>query len=199
VPSNVKVVFEGKIPSPVEMVPKNSGFFGGGGLRRNFRYWFRDPQKAQRRLTYFCIKIGARVSAVPFSRTRKIAESLCTDANFGDHRWRVFLGGEVKFHPFPLTIVRVCDWWKIVTPTVVFASCQLKSCQLPRNSAETTCTTSRREIEDIKLDGYCGAMCNKHVHSTMMRSTCFHCLRGVINKPTTVEFCVLPVFSKFTM
>ena len=27
------------------------------------------------------------------------------------------------------------------------ASCQLKSCKLPRNSAETTCTTSPEQIE----------------------------------------------------
>jgi len=43
------------------------------------------------------------------------------------------------------------------------ASCQLKSCQLPRSSVETTCTTSREEIEVMKLEGYSGAVCNKHV------------------------------------
>jgi len=32
------------------------------------------------------------------------------------------------------------------------ASCQLKSCHLPRNSAETTCTTSPEEIEVMKLE-----------------------------------------------
>jgi len=32
------------------------------------------------------------------------------------------------------------------------ASCQLKSCQLPRNSAETTCT-SPEQIEVMKLEG----------------------------------------------
>jgi len=32
------------------------------------------------------------------------------------------------------------------------ASCQLKSCQLPRNSAETTCTTSPEQIEVTKLE-----------------------------------------------
>jgi len=35
------------------------------------------------------------------------------------------------------------------------------------------------------LEGYSGPMCNKHVHSTMTRSSRFHCLIGVINKPTT--------------
>jgi len=44
------------------------------------------------------------------------------------------------------------------------ASCQLKSCQLPRNSTETTCTTSLEQIEVMKLEGYSGPMCNKHVH-----------------------------------
>jgi len=33
------------------------------------------------------------------------------------------------------------------------ASCQLKSCILPCNSAETTCTTSPKQIEVIKLEG----------------------------------------------
>jgi len=32
------------------------------------------------------------------------------------------------------------------------ASCQLKSCQLPRNSAETTCTTSPDQIDGLKLE-----------------------------------------------
>ena len=35
------------------------------------------------------------------------------------------------------------------------------------------------------------AMCNKHVHSTMTRPSRFHCLIGVINKPTTVELCTV--------
>ena len=46
------------------------------------------------------------------------------------------------------------------------APCQLKSCQVPHNSAETTCTTSPEQTEVMKLEGYSGAMCNKHVHST---------------------------------
>ena len=65
------------------------------------------------------------------------------------------------------------------------ALCQLKSCQLQRNSSETTCTTSPEHIEVMKMEGYSGAMCNKHVHSTMTRSSRFFCPIGVINKPTT--------------
>ena len=55
------------------------------------------------------------------------------------------------------------------------ASCQLKSCQLPRNSAETTCTTSLEQIEVMKLRswrvtvGQC--VINMIVHSTMTRSS----------------------------
>ena len=75
------------------------------------------------------------------------------------------------------------------------ASCQLKSCQLPWNSAQTTSTTSPEQIEVMKLEGYSGTMCNKHVYSTMTRSSRFHCLIGVINKPTTdrvVEITCIP-------
>ena len=72
------------------------------------------------------------------------------------------------------------------------ASCQLKSCQLPRYSAETTCTTSPEQIEVMKLDGYSGPMCNKHVHSAVTRSSRFYCPIGVINKPTTDELCIGP-------
>jgi len=83
------------------------------------------------------------------------------------------------------------------------ASCQLKSCQLPCNSAETTCTTSPEQIELMKLDGYSGPMRNKYVHSTMTPSSRFQCLIGVIYKPTTnrVVYRRLAVakFSKSTM
>jgi len=36
------------------------------------------------------------------------------------------------------------------------ASCQLKSCQLPRYSAETACKTSSEQIGVMKLEGYSG-------------------------------------------
>jgi len=79
------------------------------------------------------------------------------------------------------------------------ASCQLKSCQLPRNSAETTCTTSPEEIEVMKLEDYTGPMCNKHVHSTVTRSCRFHCPIGVINKPTTDELWISPVYRRLAV
>ena len=74
------------------------------------------------------------------------------------------------------------------------ASCQLKSCQLPRNSAETTCTTSPEQIAVMKLEGYTGPLCNKHVHSTVMPPSPFYCPVGVINKPMIVELCMSPVY-----
>jgi len=78
------------------------------------------------------------------------------------------------------------------------ASCQLKSCQLPRNSSETTCTTSPEQIEVIKLQRYSKAMCNKYVHSTMTRSSRFRCPVGVINKPT-VELWISPVYRRLAV
>jgi len=77
------------------------------------------------------------------------------------------------------------------------ASCQLKSCQLLRNSAETTCTTSPEQIEVMKLKSYIGAMCNKHVHSTMTRSSRFHCPVGNIYKPTTLW--ISPVYRQLAV
>jgi len=79
------------------------------------------------------------------------------------------------------------------------ASCQLKSCQLPRNSSETTCTTSPEQIEVIKLQRYSKAMCNKHVHSTMTRSSRFRCPVGVINKLTTFELWISPAYRRLAV
>ena len=69
-----------KILSPVEMGPKMALFGENGG--RNLRFCFRDPQKALPCASFdvFCVKIGARVSAVAFLKNqKKIAESLCAE------------------------------------------------------------------------------------------------------------------------
>jgi len=76
---------------------------------------------------------------------------------------------------------------------------RLKSCQLPRNRAVTTCMTSPEQIEVMKLKRYSKAMCNKHVHSTMTRSSRFRCLIGVINKPTTVELWISLVYRRLAV
>jgi len=71
------------------------------------------------------------------------------------------------------------------------ASDQLKSC----NSAETTCVTSPEQIDVMKLE----AMCNKHVHSAMTRPSRFHCPIGIINKPTTDELWISPVYRRLAV
>ena len=72
--------------------------------------------------------------------------------------------------------------------------CQLKSCKLPRNSAETTRTTSREEIDGMKLEGYSGTMCNKHVHSAMMRSS-LKCRK----QTDDVELCISLVYRRLAV
>ena len=42
-------------------------------------------------------------------------------------------------------------------------------------------------------------MCSKHVHSTVTRASRFHCLIGVINKPTTVELWISPVYRRLAV
>jgi len=70
---------------------------------------------------------------------------------------------------------------------------------LPRSSAETTYTTSPEQIEVMKLESYGGPMCNKHVHSTMTRSSRFHCPIDVINKPTMVELWISHVYRRLAV
>jgi len=56
------------------------------------------------------------------------------------------------------------------TPPLSFLQAGCPSCR-PTNSVKAlkaiTCTTSPEQIEVMKLEGYSGVMCNKHVHSTM--------------------------------
>ena len=42
-------------------------------------------------------------------------------------------------------------------------------------------------------------MCSKHVQSTVMRVSRFYCLIGVINKPTTVELCISPLYQRLAV
>ena len=79
------------------------------------------------------------------------------------------------------------------------ASCQLKSCQLPQNSAESTCMTSPEQIDIMKLERYSGTMCSKQVHSTMTRWSRFHCPTGVIDKPTTDEMWISAVYRRLAV
>jgi len=58
---------------------------------------------------------------------------------------------------------------------------------------------SPEQIKVMKLEGYSGTMCNKHVHSTMTRLSRFHCPIGVINKLTTVELCISLVYRRLAV
>jgi len=66
-------------------------------------------------------------------------------------------------------------------------------------SAQTTSTTSPEQIEVMKLEVYSWPVCNKHVHSTMTRPSRFHCPIGVINKPTTDELWISPVYRRLAV
>jgi len=56
----------------------------------------------------------------------------------------------------PLKCVTYCQGFNTRSSAIAEgprdASCQLKSCQLPRNSAETTYTTSPDQIDGMKLE-----------------------------------------------
>jgi len=101
--------------------------------------------------------------------------------------WRCWLGGRKGIRPVKTRSSAIFHW-----PCDV--SCQLRSCQLPCNSAETTCTTV---LNKSKLWSWRFKVvrCVINVHSTMTRSSRFHCLTGVINKPTTVELCIYHLYT----
>jgi len=59
--------------------------------------------------------------------------------------------------------------------------------------ATQQCSTSPEQIELMKLGvkvGRYSRCVSKHVHSTVTCASRFHCLIGVINKPTSVELCI---------
>jgi len=60
-------------------------------------------------------------------------------------------------------------------------------------------TVQKLLVQVMKLEGYSGAMCNKHMHSTMTRSSRFHCPIDVINKPTTDELWISPVYRRLAV
>ena len=71
-----------KILSPVEMGPKNGGFWGKWGSKPQILVT-RPPKRTSLRGTtsfyVFCVKIGARVSAVAFLKNQKKQPSLCAE------------------------------------------------------------------------------------------------------------------------
>ena len=67
------------------------------------------------------------------------------------------------------------------------ASCQLKSCQLPRNSAETTYTTSPDQIDGMKLEIYSETMRDRQCALNHDAIESAPIVLSVINKPTTLS------------
>ena len=59
--------------------------------------------------------------------------------------------------------------------------------------------TSHEQIDGMKLGVYLEAICNKHMHSTMTRPSRFHRLIGVINKLTTADLCISPVYRRLAV
>ena len=67
------------------------------------------------------------------------------------------------------------------------ASCQLKSCQLPRNSAETTYTTSPDQIDGMKSEILSEAMRDRQCALNRDAADSAPIVSSVINKPTTLS------------
>ena len=78
------------------------------------------------------------------------------------------------------------------------ASCQLKSCQLPCNSAETT-YTSPDQTDGMKLDIQSQAMRDRQCALKHDATESAAIVSGVINKPTTVELCISPVYRRLAV
>ena len=79
------------------------------------------------------------------------------------------------------------------------ASCQLKSCQLPRNSVETSYTTSPDQIDGMKLEIQSEAMRDRLCALNHDAIESAPIVSGVINKPTTVELCISPVYRQLAV
>jgi len=79
------------------------------------------------------------------------------------------------------------------------ALCQLKSCQLPRNSAETTYrqVLTKSMVWSWRFSRRQCVIDN--VHSTMTRPSRFHCLSCVINKPTADDLWISPVYGRLAV
>ena len=79
------------------------------------------------------------------------------------------------------------------------ASYQLKSCQLPRNSAETTYTTSPDQMDGMKLEIQSEAMRDRQCALNHDATESAPIVSGGINKPTTVELCISPVYRRLAV
>jgi len=73
----------------------------------------------------------------------RVCMCVCVHVQMGVNGWRVRRNSLTNWrHTYQLDTSPVCTRASAISEWPGDASCQLKSCQLPRNSAETTCTTS---------------------------------------------------------
>jgi len=95
----------------------------------------------------------------------QVAITVVLEANTTDEMWNFTHSSAITCshaHKLPLNRCRVNRTRSsAIAEGPRDASCQLKFCQLPRNRAETTCTTSPEQIEVMMLDGYSGTVCNR--------------------------------------
>jgi len=81
----------------------------------------------------------------------------CTEPYVGKQRpssikWDVYITRTALFHHKHVTAKKRKTRSSAIAEVPRDASCQLKSCQLPRSSAETTYTTSPDQIDGMKLE-----------------------------------------------
>jgi len=106
------------------------------------------------------------------------------------------------FYKLRLGHVHVCMWWFSMTRSSAIserphdASCQLKSCQLLRNSAVwQVLNKSKLWSWRVKVGRCVINMCTQPWRIRVS----FIVLIGVINKLTTVELCISPVYRRLAV
>ena len=168
------------------MEPPNDVFWENGG--RNLRFCFFRPPKGTSlcgtvSFDVFCVKICARVSAVAFLKNPQKTS-------------RVTLRRTETPKPIWIQFCTMVDIPDVVTYTnfgdhrlwefwVAGGSNFPLSHWLSSSALQHSRTTLRA--------------CDKHVYSTMTRSSRFHCPIGVINKPTTVELWLSHVYRRLAV
>ena len=91
--------------------------------------------------------------------------------------------GASRLQPFSRTKTRS----SAIAEATRDASCQLKSCQLPLNGAETTYTTSPDQIDGMKLEIQSEAMSDRQCALNHDAIESALIVSSVINKPTTLS------------
>jgi len=115
-------------------------------------------QSSTRKVKSFCIFVRQQVLGWQLHMPDNI-QIVCTSLGTDNHANTSSLNfyGLDALHDTQQQSTEDCVCYKLLTRSSAIAegprdaSCQLKSCQLPCNSAETTCTTSPQQSEVMKL------------------------------------------------